>query len=72
MLLRIFYAVAFIFAGTLLFALLAPLVFPGGNMEQAGSSFAPVIFIVCGWWGYEYGARQQKKKDEADAGKGTP
>ena len=54
------FAVLFVIAGLVSFALLAPLVL-SGNPRKIGAMAAPVIVIVCGAAGFWFGLSRKKK-----------
>lgn len=57
----IIFAVLFIVVGGILFALIAPLVFQGANMEKVGQAAFPIIAPVCGVIGFIVGLKTRKK-----------
>ena len=55
-------AVLFVVVGAVAFALLAPLLFRGGDFEKIGAAAFPIILLVCGGTGFFYGLRHRKKQ----------
>jgi hypothetical protein len=55
------FAVLFAVVGMTLFALLAPLLFPGANMRKLGQLAGPVILSVGGGIGFVFGWIRAKK-----------
>jgi uncharacterized membrane protein len=55
----ILFAVLFAVIGLVLFALLAPLLFSGANMEKLGAAVAPLILPIFGGAGFFFGLRRK-------------
>jgi len=58
----IVFAVLFVVVGAVAFALLAPLLFRGGDFRKIGAAAVPVILLVCGGAGFFFGLRRSKKQ----------
>jgi len=58
----ILFAVLFVVVGAVAFALLAPLLFRGGDFRKIGTAAFPVILLVCGGAGFFFGLRRSKKQ----------
>ena len=56
------FAVVFVLLGTIVFALLAPLIFHGEDLRKIGAAAFPVILILCGGVGFVLGWRRSKKQ----------
>jgi hypothetical protein len=61
MLKAVLFGAAFIVAGAILFALLAPLLFPGSDMTTVGAVAFPILVVVCGVAGFAFGLARSKK-----------
>jgi hypothetical protein len=47
--------------GAVAFALLAPLIFHGGDFRKIGAAALPIILVVAGGTGFAFGWRRSKK-----------
>ena len=57
----ILFAVLFVIVGGVAFALLAPLIFRGGDFRKIGAAAFPIILLVGGGAGLAFGWRRSKK-----------
>jgi hypothetical protein len=55
------FAVLFAVIGLIVFALLAPLLFPNGDQRKLGAAAGPIIFVVAGGTGAVVGWVTRKK-----------
>jgi hypothetical protein len=56
------FAVLFTVIGLILFALLAPLLFPNADLRKLGQLAGPIIVLVGGGIGFVFGWARAKKK----------
>jgi hypothetical protein len=56
------FALLFIIAGLVIFALVAPLLFHGADPRKLGAAAFPIILVVCGGFGFVFGLRRSKKQ----------
>ena len=64
-LMGILFAVIFFVVGATVFALLAPLLFKGGDPAKIGEAVGPLILLVAAPIGFFFGYRLRKKKESA-------
>jgi hypothetical protein len=64
-LMGILFAVIFFVVGATVFALLAPLLFKGGDPSKIGEAVGPLILFVAGPTGFIFGYRRRKKRESA-------
>ena len=57
----VLFALLFVVVGAVAFALLAPLIFHGGDFRKIGAAAFPIILIVGGGAGFAFGWRRSKK-----------
>jgi len=55
------FALLFVVVGAVAFALLAPLIFHGGDFQKIEATAFPIILIVGGGTGFAFGWRRRKK-----------
>ena len=62
MLKALLFAVLFAVLGLVVFALVAPLVFSGGDFRRIGATSFPFVVLICGTIGFFIGRRSRPKK----------